>query len=320
MYSLYKAWLAGDHRQQTHHRHYRQVVVTAGVGPDSRRFTAHREVLAEHSGYLKSLLDGCPGDEVAVPNVAPEVFGPLLAFMYTGHLDLDGENVYAMLLAGHLLHVPRAVDLCRGFLLRRQCSGLLVKPIPSRKYPPCGAGLYWPPPPVVAPIVPPPFRPHSYPPPSVPPPPPHPLPTDPVASTSTADPPPPVAKRSERRTVTDVACCDGPVRFRRVLNVNYGATVTGEKRPVFVCHYCKHTFKSHYCYRKHARRHINPVGAPDEEDRSAALRLNVQYYPCKTCGSKFPSYYFVHKHRKLCHPDETAHTNSALTTTASAPS
>lgn len=34
------------------------------------------------------------------------------------------------------------------------------------------------------------------------------------------------------------------------------------------------------------------------------LDMNVQYYPCKTCGSKFPSYYFVHKHRKMCHTDE----------------
>ena len=28
--------------------------------------------------------------------------------------------------------------------------------------------------------------------------------------------------------------------------------------------------------------------------------LNVQYFPCKICGAKFPSYYFVHKHKKLC--------------------
>ena len=34
------------------------------------------------------------------------------------------------------------------------------------------------------------------------------------------------------------------------------------------------------------------------------LDLNVQYFPCKTCGSKFPSYYFVHKHRRMCHQDE----------------
>ena len=29
--------------------------------------------------------------------------------------------------------------------------------------------------------------------------------------------------------------------------------------------------------------------------------LNMQYFPCKICGAKFPSYYFVHKHKKLWH-------------------
>lgn len=41
------------------------------------------------------------------------------------------------------------------------------------------------------------------------------------------------------------------------------------------------------------------------------LDMNVQYYPCKTCGSKFPSYYFVHKHRKLCHTDQDEFPNIA---------
>lgn len=88
----------------------------------------------------------------------------------------------------------------------------------------------------------------------------------------------------------------------------------------FTCLYCNHTFKSHYCYQKHARRHLNPL-TPKQGESSAApvptatataaaraparpLDMNVQYYPCKTCGSKFPSYYFVHKHRKLCHSGE----------------
>lgn len=34
------------------------------------------------------------------------------------------------------------------------------------------------------------------------------------------------------------------------------------------------------------------------------LDMNVQYYPCKSCGAKFPSYYFVHKHRRRVHPEE----------------
>lgn len=37
----------------------------------------------------------------------------------------------------------------------------------------------------------------------------------------------------------------------------------------------------------------------------SGLDLNVQYFPCKTCGSKFPSYYFVHKHRRLCHGEQS---------------
>lgn len=87
----------------------------------------------------------------------------------------------------------------------------------------------------------------------------------------------------------------------------------------FTCVYCNHTFKSQYCYQKHARRHINPVtmevknSCVNEQTNSSAsnnkrevklLDMNVQYYPCKTCGSKFPSYYFVHKHRKMCHSEE----------------
>ncbi|KAG7177739.1 Zinc finger and BTB domain-containing protein 8B-like [Homarus americanus] len=134
------------------------------------------------------------------------------------------------------------------------------------------------------------------------------------------------------------------------------------------CVYCNHTFKSHYCYQKHMRRHINPITVEVDKQQGTSsssprtvetslsdggsqagmrervgessnsganssiinesiksgsvspfsgrtvspapseglkiLDLNVQYFPCKTCGSKFPSYYFVHKHRRLCHQEE----------------
>lgn len=106
----------------------------------------------------------------------------------------------------------------------------------------------------------------------------------------------------------------------------------------YTCSYCQHTFKSQYCYRKHARRHLLPTEAESSRNQNQQLQqqqqqqqrqnhhhhqhhhqdkrrrevrlldLNVQYYPCKICGSKFPSYYFVHKHRKMCHSnniDET---------------
>ncbi|KAI4477954.1 hypothetical protein M0804_012434 [Polistes exclamans] len=197
--------------------------------------------------------------------------------------------------------------------------------------------------------------------------------------------------------VYDVACCDGPVKFHRVLNENYTLsqqarlqrhcieetirptlendenggsrtsilTTTTTTTPTtrirncpidpmvnsqtndstntnttntttgnnvvgnYSCGYCRHTFKSQYCYRKHAKRHLLPtrsssnnetttpttttttITTGNERNRQDSgtrnrrevrlLDLNVQYYPCKICGCKFPSYYFVHKHRKLCH-------------------
>ena len=266
------------------------------------------------------------------------------------------------------------------------------------------------------------------------------------------------------KVIIDVASCDGPVRFKRILNTAYGhkpemcggnsltnrsglverslqsvslsfhqqmaktisqqqqlqqaeesensetsngslsatnarscqdkasgsSSSSGRKiqSEVFVCVYCKHTFKSQYCYQKHAKRHLNPLTlqatcVPDNNkakdlkeetkvvpsvelqitkhanvnttrayySRSATqfsgnsntpttprplqssssastvdylrrevrpLDMNVQYYPCKTCGSKFPSYYFVHKHRKMCHADEEAQQQTNLMTSGGA--
>jgi hypothetical protein len=54
------------------------------------------------------------------------------------------------------------------------------------------------------------------------------------------------------------------------------------------------------------RRHINPVtvdiqGSENDKKFLVMKDLNVQYFPCKICGAKFPSYYFVHKHKKMWH-------------------
>ena len=624
------------------------IVTVGGTGSTSsprpastpHQFAAHRAVLASHSGYLKALLTAAAAATsnavtIAVPNVSPEAFAPLLTFMYTGYLDVNHENVYSVLLATHLLHMPRALDLCRAFLVQNQQQQSqaslprhtatptslppLVKPIPSRKMLPVLLGLGGfppPPPPPAAPFWPPPTYHHTIatppapqlilpsadnspfrsvlptsipldidscrrnheqlklvqpPPPDIPvcTPTPQPIgnntrrrPKSPLAipSTSTsrrnillrsASPPspssispcpsgasyssedrsglndPPADRHKSKnarnqhqqqlpqkkhqqsskmspckkqqpsdtsthgatnsntsKVIIDVACCDGPVRFHRVLNDNYGLTlddilvndpaadnmthelplqnnqesehgphthkpaassqslsypetgdeedkkydhnnqqstqaevsderpkgetdqntllqqqqqqqqqqslidhfnecsgsqeadtsnlsepqtsdrstsnkkessapnlhdgntspssasiasekVSGSLETVYTCLYCNHTFKSHYCYQKHARRHINPVtidlsrlaerlgtnkgvavckilssekekvnGSGGVRREVRLLDMNVQYYPCKTCGSKFPSYYFVHKHRKMCHANE----------------
>ncbi|XP_063220514.1 zinc finger and BTB domain-containing protein 49 [Bacillus rossius redtenbacheri] len=541
MYSLYRAWLMRDAVLST------PPDVILHVGAASRtvqQFAAHRCVVAAHSGYLKALLPAAGEAQtetvsVSVPNVSPDVFASLLTFMYTGYMDVTHENIYAVLLATHLLHMPRALDLCRSFLVQNQQPPpqqqlpTLVKPIPSRKmlpvvlFPPPSAGPYWPPPSLLLPTDNSPFRsvapaaeatlavpstssaaPATPAAPAAPAAPAGRLPSPPNTSESSSPLLAPAllprssaskketsrsdnqknphkvtnAKENRRvheksehtptdhsvctstnaassggKVIIDIACCDGPVRFHRVLNDNYGLTLdellpdklktffdindkvtqkenerlcsekiqlkmlktvnetkilsnegsnatqltsdeciqepscstagtkvmevlqpqtssteylsktssnvtdyedssmtkgsnhsTGPNNngidTVYTCLYCNHAFKSHYCYQKHARRHINPVtidlkciadrlegtnknvpacklATPEKPPTNSSttingktkdkvrrevrlLDMNVQYYPCKTCGSKFPSYYFVHKHRKMCHANE----------------
>lgn len=432
------------------------VIIEIGPPPHTR-FIAHSTLLSAHSGYLRSAIrpeERTFDNSVYLPNVTAEQFAPLLTYMYTGYLDLSIENIFGVLLATHVLHMPRALEICRAFLSRTQSEGYLggaflptlgdhksndtlgvkiIRPIASKASIP-GVGFISPPTSsILLPSRDTQFK-------SI-----HherersPIPT----SSKQASPPPPpkemeVIKKSikskrlsnstplqmERKEVReipakeihetktkqktviveepvkveenynkiiiDIASCDGPVRFRRVLNEAYGKqpilnqstsrpsertqqnlvtsfhlqmaksineqrqlqqqnatyeesensqeiivndppnTSTNNKTSdeVYSCVYCKHTFKSQYCYQKHAKRHINPLsidnelvvetldsGSEKEEKGSSSsgsairrevrpLDMNVQYYPCKSCGSKFPSYYFVHKHRKLCHANE----------------
>ena len=130
--------------------------------------------------------------------------------------------------------------------------------------------------------------------------------------------------------VLDVATCDGPVKFERVSNPNFALTVEHHQSgtttlsdetsltlcsKTYLCIYCKQAFKSLFCYQKHKKRHLNPVSVDitsSNQESSSSLPdtksktkdLNVQFFPCKECGSKFPSYYFVHKHKKICHKQE----------------
>ena len=118
-----------------------------------------------------------------------------------------------------------------------------------------------------------------------------------------------------------------------------GGSSAGKNDVTYQCLFCNHIFKSHYCYQKHKRRHLNPFTVdftitrqehqqqpPDQPKRptpAAATAkpvvsaspatssgggkivkdINVQFFPCKICGAKFPSYYFVHKHKKIWHAD-----------------
>ncbi|XP_044763321.1 uncharacterized protein LOC123320181 [Coccinella septempunctata] len=392
MYSLYRAWLhfgtTGltpgfqnvhplQHATPGANQPPSAPDVSLQVGPGMTHFSAHKAILSAHSGYFKAaLVNHTDLEPISVPNVNVDEFSHLLTFMYTGYLDLNIRNIYNILLATHILHMPAALEICRSFLLHAQNNADLrtnvIKPIASRKALAPTQPIYAPNNTAALPksedtpftlVV---RQPEKL------------LDEGPtLASTSKECREKEIAAsssthsrrtdkrcgdkgRTKRRSDTcnskviiDVACCDGPVRFHRVVNKNYGLTEGAENRPeaqqdvnpndamnkamaenirdkpsaagdenaaggneLFTCLYCNHTFKSQYCYQKHARRHLNPVGVEAKAVTTKELKrevklldMNVQYYPCKTCGSKFPSYYFVHKHRKMCHAEEMADLN-----------
>ncbi|XP_065363158.1 uncharacterized protein LOC135956552 [Calliphora vicina] len=579
------------------------IVLEVGPAPSTIRFMAHGLVLGMHSGYLRSAIRlderGAGGASntgagvgasnaadiiVYLTNVTAEQFAPLLTYMYTGYLDLNVENIFGVLLATHVLHMPRALEICRSYLARAQTEGYfgpnntaLNNPTNNHQSIPAATTTSGK---IIRPIASKPplanfgFLPITH----------QPLALNPITPATTSsitsnnttvqenktttaledlqkdeeddievdevdkqslnnENQIPIAddeeedvevfidsnseaevvietqihkmsfkklmenkklhqeresskkshhrksshhNKSERRrkggssglqvakapipasqldtseankVIIDVASCDGPVRFKRILNTAYGhkpeacnsnnhhsgGGIAGPSIPerslqsvslsfhqqmaktisqqqqlqqaeesensetsngslganvrtasdkasssrkiqseVFVCVYCKHTFKSQYCYQKHAKRHLNPLtlqatcvpeGKSSSKEESAAngelqitkhqnttaarpfyvrntshypsasagpntlqsssssstcseylrrevrpLDMNVQYYPCKTCGCKFPSYYFVHKHRKMCHAEEeaqqSASDNNAANTTA----
>jgi len=403
---------------------------TVEVGPPPfARFPAHSAVLSTQSGFFRaaiiraSEMGKLSESPIYLPNITVDHFTPLLTYMYTGYLDLNYENIFGVLLATHLLHMPRALEICRDFLARSQrhqnefygsppVSTLnpalgpskVIRPIASKA---SNLGLNFISAPKASLLVPSngtQFKTLS----SI-----EELPPQKriklldakvdeqqkgkkvsVPLRSNAKEAPQLSSENTHfsdsdKVIVDVACCDGPVRFRRVLNEAYElnkkpgpSSEASDYKPkyhqtnaisfnqqmlknineqygknsslssqiseesensqhsgeIYSCVYCKHTFKSKYCYQKHAKRHINPLNplgkcqsAADDCDASDGevkknssaeaapglaailkrdsikpLDMNVQYYPCKTCGCKFPSYYFVHKHRKLCHPEIAA--------------
>lgn len=63
--------------------------------------------------------------------VGGEAFAPLLNYMYTGRLEVTLDNVYSVLLATHLLHMPGALEQCRAALLRLRAPPALPIPVPT---------------------------------------------------------------------------------------------------------------------------------------------------------------------------------------------
>ncbi|XP_004681579.1 PREDICTED: zinc finger and BTB domain-containing protein 49 [Condylura cristata] len=82
-------------------------------------FKAHRNVLAAFSQFFRSLFQNSPGQKndvfhLDIKNVSG--IGQILDFMYTSHLDLNQDNVQAMLDIAQCLQVQNVLSLCHTFL------------------------------------------------------------------------------------------------------------------------------------------------------------------------------------------------------------
>ena len=96
-----------------------------------------------------------------------------------------------------------------------------------------------------------------------------------ASPSSAASSPPPPAAASPPPPPLSVACCDGPVRFQRVPN-------------------------------QHFRCAGPSAGVSRSRKRASPGCHAAAAFPCRTCGARFPSYYFVHKHRKRHHTEQAA--------------
>lgn len=90
---------------------------------ETRQIFAHRSVLAANSPYFKAMftsgLTECRRGHVQLKEVDETAVEALVDFMYTSHLDLSRDNVYALLVAADRFQLLEAKFICMEFLKQR---------------------------------------------------------------------------------------------------------------------------------------------------------------------------------------------------------
>uniref|UniRef100_A0A4W5P3A4 Zinc finger and BTB domain containing 49 n=1 Tax=Hucho hucho TaxID=62062 RepID=A0A4W5P3A4_9TELE len=82
-------------------------------------FKAHKNVLAAFSSYFRSLFQNSPSQkndvfQLVIQDVGG--IGQILDYMYTSHLDVNQDNVQALLDIAQCLQVPNVQSMCNTFL------------------------------------------------------------------------------------------------------------------------------------------------------------------------------------------------------------
>lgn len=112
-------------RQQTNHQHHGSSSLSLSLSLPAREShcgipsstasatTNPNRVGEDNTGGDVASVDTGAAIVLYLHNVTAEQFSPLLTYMYTGYLDLNCDNIFSVLLATHVLHMPRALEICR---------------------------------------------------------------------------------------------------------------------------------------------------------------------------------------------------------------
>uniref|UniRef100_A0A4X2LYL4 Zinc finger and BTB domain containing 8B n=1 Tax=Vombatus ursinus TaxID=29139 RepID=A0A4X2LYL4_VOMUR len=88
---------------------------------EGRIFKAHRNILFANSGYFRALLihyiqDSGRHSTASLDIVTSEAFATILDFLYSGKLDLCGENVIEVMSAASYLQMTDVVNFCKAYI------------------------------------------------------------------------------------------------------------------------------------------------------------------------------------------------------------
>lgn len=88
---------------------------------EGRIFKAHRNILFANSGYFRALLlhyieDSGQHSTASLDIVTSDAFSTILDFLYSGKLDLCGENVIEVMSAASYLQMNDVVNFCKAYI------------------------------------------------------------------------------------------------------------------------------------------------------------------------------------------------------------
>ncbi|XP_037673777.1 zinc finger and BTB domain-containing protein 8B [Choloepus didactylus] len=88
---------------------------------EGRIFKAHRNILFANSGYFRALLihyiqDSGRHSTASLDIVTSDAFSTILDFLYSGKLDLCGENVIEVMSAASYLQMNDVVNFCKAYI------------------------------------------------------------------------------------------------------------------------------------------------------------------------------------------------------------